>query len=48
MKKTLYYIVVAIVAAACLATSLQSCKSVKMRDGDDTYARGESYNAAGL
>ncbi|MDY6251858.1 MAG: OmpA family protein [Bacteroidales bacterium] len=48
MKKTLYYIVVAIVAAACLATSLQSCKSVKMRDGDDTYARGEYYNAAGL
>lgn len=36
------------VLATTLGVGLTSCKSVKMRDGDDTYARGEYYSAANI
>lgn len=43
MKKTLYIVIAIILGSMTL--ELSSCKSVKMRDGDEAYERGE-YNAA--
>lgn len=43
-RKTFAYIFLAMAAAMVLA--LPSCKSVKLSDADDTYARGEFFDAS--